>query len=66
MRRRRLARPCSTASRRRAPISTQWAAAGVDLDDITDQLERAGVRQFSVAPQKMIDAIARKRERVGV
>ena len=39
-------------------------AAGVDLDEITEELERAGVEQFAAASQAMIDAIARKRERV--
>ncbi len=42
------------------------AAAGVSLDEITDQLERDGVRQFSQASEAMIQAIAHKRERVGV
>lgn len=44
----------------------ELARAGVDLDDVTDQLERDGVEQFSRASERMIEAIARKRERVGV
>jgi transaldolase len=37
------------------------AAAGVDLEAITDKLERDGVEQFAQASQKMFDAIAEKR-----
>jgi transaldolase len=37
------------------------AAAGVDLDAITDKLERDGVEQFAQASQKMFDAIGEKR-----
>jgi transaldolase len=37
------------------------AEAGVDLDAITDKLERDGVEQFAAASQKMFDAIAEKR-----
>jgi transaldolase len=37
------------------------ADAGVDLDAITDKLERDGVEQFAQAAQKMYDAIAEKR-----
>jgi transaldolase len=37
------------------------ADAGVDLDAITDKLERDGVEQFAQASQKMFDAIAEKR-----
>jgi transaldolase len=40
------------------------AAAGIDLDAVTDALERDGVEQFAAASQKMLEAIARKRERV--
>jgi transaldolase len=40
------------------------AAGGIDLDAVTDELERDGVEQFAAASQKMIEAIARKRERV--
>jgi transaldolase len=40
------------------------AAVGIELDEITDQLERDGVQQFSEASDKMIEAIARKRGRV--
>jgi transaldolase/glucose-6-phosphate isomerase len=42
------------------------AAAGVDLDEITSELERAGVQQFEEAYDKMIEAIARKREHIAV
>jgi transaldolase len=42
------------------------AAAGVDLDAITDELERDGVRQFREASEKMIAAIGAKRQRVAV
>ncbi len=44
----------------------ELARAGVDLDDVTDELERDGVEQFSRASERMIEAIARKRERIGV
>jgi transaldolase/glucose-6-phosphate isomerase len=37
------------------------AEAGIDLDEITDQLEHDGVEQFAQASQKMFDAIAEKR-----
>jgi len=40
------------------------AEAGVDLDEITAELERDGVQQFSDAYDKMIDAIAQKRDAV--
>lgn len=40
------------------------AAAGISLDEITTELERDGVEQFSQASEKMIAAIARKREQV--
>jgi len=42
----------------------ELAAAGIDLDEITDELERDGVEQFGEASEKMIAAIARKREQV--
>lgn len=42
----------------------ELVAAGVDLDEITDELERDGVDQFAQASEKMLDAIARKREQV--
>jgi transaldolase len=42
------------------------AAAGVSLDEITDELERDGVQAFREASEQMIRAVARKRERVGV
>jgi transaldolase len=38
--------------------------AGIDVDAITAQLEHDGVRLFSEASEKMIQAIAAKRERV--
>ena len=41
------------------------AQAGVDLDEITDELERDGVEQFAAASQKMFDAIAEKRAASG-
>jgi len=43
---------------------TELSALGIDLDEITDELEREGVQQFSQASEKMIAAIARKREQV--
>ena len=42
------------------------AQAGVDLDDITADLERAGVQQFADAYAQMLEAIARKRQRIAV
>jgi transaldolase len=42
------------------------AEAGVDLDAITSDLERAGVEQFAAAYAEMLEAIARKRERIAV
>ena len=42
------------------------AEAGVDLDAITSDLERAGVEQFAAAYAQMLEAIARKRERIAV
>jgi transaldolase len=38
--------------------------AGIDLDQITEHLERDGVQQFADASEKMIGAIAHKRERI--
>ena len=38
--------------------------AGIDLDEITADLERDGVKQFADAYDKMIEAIAAKREHV--
>jgi transaldolase/glucose-6-phosphate isomerase len=43
---------------------SELADAGVDLDEITAELERDGVKQFADAYDKMIDAIARKRDAV--
>jgi len=40
------------------------AAAGVDLDAVTAELEADGVKRFGQAYEDMITAIARKRERV--
>jgi transaldolase len=40
------------------------AGAGIDLDAITDALERDGVKQFAAAYDEMIAAIAEKHERV--
>jgi transaldolase len=40
--------------------------AGVDLDEITSDLERDGVEQFAEAYAGMLDAIARKRRRIAV
>jgi transaldolase len=40
--------------------------AGVDLDEITADLERAGVQQFADAYAQMLEAIARKRQRIAV
>lgn len=37
---------------------------GINLDEITSELERDGVQQFSEASAKMIAAIAHKREQV--
>jgi transaldolase len=42
------------------------AEAGVDLDEITADLERAGVQQFADAYAEMLDAITRKRQRIAV
>jgi transaldolase len=42
------------------------AEAGVDLDDITTDLERAGVQQFADAYGQMLEAITRKRQRIAV
>jgi transaldolase len=42
------------------------AEAGVDLDEITAELERAGVQQFADAYAQMLEAITRKRERIAV
>jgi transaldolase len=42
------------------------ADAGVDLDEITADLERAGVQQFADAYAEMLEAIARKRQRIAV
>jgi transaldolase len=40
--------------------------AGVDLDEITSELEHDGVEQFADAYAGMLDAIARKRRRIAV
>ncbi|HVD57969.1 MAG TPA: transaldolase [Thermoleophilaceae bacterium] len=42
------------------------AEAGIDLDEITADLERAGVQQFADAYAEMLEAIARKRQRIAV
>ena len=42
------------------------AEAGVDLDEITADLERAGVEQFAGAYAEMLEAIASKRQRIAV
>jgi transaldolase len=42
------------------------AQAGVDLDEITADLERAGVQQFADAYAQMLEAITRKRQRIAV
>ena len=42
------------------------AEASVDLDDITSRLENDGVKQFAEAYEKMLEAIGRKRQQVGV
>jgi len=44
----------------------QLEQEGISLDEITAELERAGVQQFSEAYDKMIEAIAEKREHVTV
>jgi transaldolase len=52
-------------SRARADLAA-LAEAGVDLDEITSELERDGVEQFADAYAQMLDAIARKRQRIAV
>ena len=42
------------------------AAAGVDLDEVTADLERAGVQQFAGAYAQMLEAIAHERQRIAV
>ena len=42
------------------------AEAGIDLDEITSDLERAGVEQFAAAYAQMLEAIGRKRQRIAV
>jgi transaldolase len=42
------------------------ADAGVDLDEITSELEHDGVEQFADAYAGMLDAIKRKRQRIAV
>jgi transaldolase len=42
------------------------AEAGVDLDEITSELERDGVQQFADAYAGMLEAIGRKRHRIAV
>jgi transaldolase len=42
------------------------AQQGVDLDEITADLERAGVQQFADAYAQMLEAITRKRQRIAV
>jgi transaldolase len=42
------------------------AEAGVDLDEITADLERAGVQQFADAYAQMLEAVTRKRQRISV
>src|SRR3954451_3276374 len=42
------------------------AQAGVDLDEITADLERASVEQFADAYAQMLEAITRKRQRIAV
>jgi transaldolase len=51
------------SDRARADLAA-LAGAGVDLDEITDELERDGVAQFADAYAQMLDAIARKRQRI--
>jgi transaldolase len=40
------------------------AAAGVDLEDVTDQLLREGIDAFMVPMQKLLDGIEAKRNEV--
>jgi transaldolase len=42
------------------------AQAGVDLDEITAELESAGVQQFADAYAQMLEAITNKRQRIAV
>ena len=42
------------------------AEAGIDFDEITAELERAGVQQFADAYAQMLEAITRKRQRIAV
>jgi transaldolase len=42
------------------------AAAGIDLEDVTDQLLREGIDAFMVPMQKLLDGIESKRTAIGV
>jgi transaldolase/glucose-6-phosphate isomerase len=43
---------------------SELAAAGIDLDDVTDKLLRDGVRLFEIAMEKLIAGVESKREAV--
>ena len=40
------------------------AAAGIDLEDVTDQLLREGIDAFMVPMQKLLDGIEAKRTEI--
>ena len=40
------------------------AAAGIDLEDVTDQLLREGIDAFMVPMQKLLDGIEAKRAEI--
>ena len=61
---RRRGRPARRPPRTRRPTSTRCASAGIDLDDVTDQLLRDGIEAFLVPMAKLLDGIERKREAV--
>jgi transaldolase len=49
-----------------ARVLTEAARDGVDLERLTAELEREGVRSFRDAYQKLLDCIASRSEQMGV
>jgi transaldolase/glucose-6-phosphate isomerase len=54
----------ATAAQDPGPVLAELAAAGIDLDDVTDQLLRDGIDAFVVPMNKLLSGIEAKREAI--
>jgi transaldolase len=54
----------ATAADDPAPTLQALADAGIDMDDVTDQLLREGIDAFMVPMQKLLDGIEAKRQEI--